>query len=371
MSPTRQPMAERLLALSRMNAELCTAKAEPDLLASAGYHGHRLLGADWVGLAARSADGRQYRLVPLHRNCVAPQSATDLPGDRLSFRTVAEQGEVVEENDLASSPYRDLAGLAGAGMSSAIVVPLRVSDRPLGALTFARIGNEPFTSDDSLLARQAGAFLASSIANLRATIASYRAETDRHRAEMILGRRADELDTLNRLFDSFGWCTLAQAVALVTREFVGLRGIELCRLSAVDPGGVLRVVATAGEHGARFLDEGPIVRSSSPDAIAVSSSSLALWRRPKGDDTAAADLLRTLGVTSVFSQPIMVDGVAAATLTAGSTGGHRLVTDEHLVMASIVGDALATKVATGAGAFGFWSAVEGSASPRPAVTSPS
>ena len=361
-------MAQRLQALSQMNADLCTAKVEPDLLASAGHHGHRLLGADWVGLAARSADGRHYRLVPLHRDCVPPQSGTDLPGDGLSFRKVAEHGDVVEEHDLASSPYRDLAGLASAGMSSAIVVPLRVSDRPLGALTFARIGRERFTSDDGLLARQAGAFLASSIANLRATLASYRAETERHRAEMILGRRADELDTLNRLFEAFGRCDLGQAADLVTREFVGLRGIELCRLSAVDAAGVLRVVAMAGEHGARFLDEGPVVRSSSPDAIAVSSSSLALWRRPKVDDTASADLLRSLGVTSVFAQPIVLGGVAVGALTAGSTGGHRLVTDEHVVMARIVGDALAAEVADCG--VGFWAAIEASTPRQSPVSSP-
>ncbi len=356
MSPTTRSTADRLLALSRMSAEVCHADSEADLLVATGHHVHPLFDVDWAGIGLRSTDGRRFRLMPLHVAEGESMLGTDLPADGIAFRTAAETGQIIEETNLAESAYRDLSGLAMGGMNRALVVPLRIGDHAIGAMALARRDDRGFSDEDCLLAMQSAAFIASAIKNLRSMAEASRAETERHKAQMILARRASELDSLNRVFAALSNSQLGDSIGTICDEFAALRGIELCRIAAVDNRGTLHVVAAAAEHGAQFADAGPVVRSTAPDAIAVASGKLALWRRPAEDDVAAAELLQSLGVTSVFSLPIMWEGRPVGSFTAGSTGGHRLVTDEHIVMAEIICQQLADQAHAGNNQ-GFWETV--------------
>lgn len=70
----------------------------------------------------------------------------------------------------------------------------------------------------------------------------------------------------------------------------------------------------------------------------MAQGDLVLWRRPPADDLVAVDGLHRLGLTSAFALPLWADDDRAhvvGAIMAGSTGGHRLVTDEHLVVADI------------------------------------
>lgn len=356
MSPTTRNTADRLLALSRMSVDVCHAETESDLLVATGRHVHPLFKVDWAGIGLRSTDGSRFRLVPMHATEGQSLNGTDLPADAMAFRHAAETGQLVEEANLADSSYRDLSGLAMGGMNRALVVPLRIGDHPIGAMALARRDDRAFSDEDCLLALQSAAFIASAIKNLRSMAEARRAETERHKAQMILSRRANELDTLNRVFAALSDAPLSAAVDTICDEFAALRGIELCRVGAIDNRGALHIVASAAEHGARFADAGPVVRSAAPDAVAVASGQLALWRRPADDDIAAIELLQGLGVTSVFSLPIVWEGKIIGSFTAGSTGGHRLVTDEHIVLAEIICQQVAKEAHAGSNR-GFWEAV--------------
>lgn len=355
MAPVSKPvsLAERLSAVKRMSAAICQAQSEPDLLAVAGNHLHEIFGADWVGVGLRSTDGRRVRLIALPGQG-APDIGTDLPADGLAFTHAFVNDVVVNESDLESSSFDDLAGLAPSGMSSAVVVPLRIQSHAVGAFAFARSDGPGFDEEDCLVARQAAAFVASAIKSLRTVAEAQRAETERYVAHMILGRRAAELDSLNRISSTLERLDLGEALDFITEEIANQRGIEVCRISVVDDRGELQVVSSASLHGACFQDRTDL-QADSPESVAVESKRRTLWRRPDADDTVTTERLRALGVTSVFSLPILSGDRAIGAFTAGSTGGHRLVTDEHIVMVDLVAKQLAAAV--GDRGLGLWEAL--------------
>ena len=193
-----------------------------------------------------------FRLVALPAGGSRIDPGTDLPAEGLALTHVAGSGATMVEPDLARSPHRDLAGLAAAGMQTALIAPLQTARLVIGAIVLARRASTPFDEDDQLLARQAAAFVTSAIANLRSIAAFHRAEAVRHKADRLLARRASELDLLGRLLADDGDVDLGGFADRVATGFASLRGIELCRVTETDDTGTIRVLATAADGAARF-----------------------------------------------------------------------------------------------------------------------
>lgn len=327
-------LADRLVELDQLASRLSEAVDEDELLARAGAALYRVFDLDWASIAFRSGDGRRFRLVALHPDGSRPGSGTTLAADLLASNRVISRGPVLHEADLTRSRYPDLVGLADNELVSAVVLALEVGGLPIGALTVARRQGRPFDEGNVLLLLHAGALLAAGLKHRRTLAEAERAETERQKASLVLARRAAEIGTLHRMAAGVDRHDLPRSVATVASEIAAMRGIELCRITAVD-GGVLVVVASGAQYGATFQDASAPAGPESPDVLAVSLCRPVLWQRSStaADNTAAA--LRRLGVTSVFALPIMIDGNPIGALTAGSTGGHRLVTDEHVVLADI------------------------------------
>ena len=347
---------ERVTALGWMSAEVCRATSEEEALIAAGRHVHGLFRADWAGVGLRSADGRRLRLVALPHDGDSLESGTELPAGGLAMDEAAN-GSALVVNDVARTRYRDLNGLSAAGMRSALTVPLRSGPYVIGALVIASRTPSSFGDDDRHLAGQASAFLTSAIVNLRSIVGVQEAEAERYRAERLLARRASELDLLRQLlaaasedYDSDvdgGPATagiLGELATRVASGFLSLRGLDLCRVTEIDDLGSIRIVAAAAERGARFGDEGPLLPASSPEGIANSTGELALWRRPSPHDREASSVLESLGVTSLVAVPIDGDGECVGALTLASVGQNRLVTDEHITMATIVAQRLGVTI---------------------------
>lgn len=335
-------LSERVVALGWMNAQVCRAETEEEALVAAGRHVHSLFRADWAGLGLRSVDKRRLRLTALPKNEEPLESGTDLPVESLMMHKVADNGSTFASIDLDATHFRDLEGLAAAGMCSALVVPLRTGTQTIGAMVLARRRPEAFDEGDRLLASQASAFLASAILNFRAIALARRVEADRDAAERTLAERASEFDLLNRLLatpvddDSpSGYCEQ------VVDGLVSLPGIDLCRIVALDRIGAIWVMTSASDGTAGFGDAGPVLHASSPEGIVIATNRVAVWRKPAPADREAARTLRSLQVSSVFSVPITLDGNVIGALTAASTGSDALVSDEHITLASIAAPTLA------------------------------
>ncbi|MGI9615726.1 MAG: GAF domain-containing protein [Acidimicrobiales bacterium] len=347
---------ERVVALGRMSAEVCRAESEEEALVAAGRHVHELFRADWVGVELRSADGRQFRQVVLPSDGDSLESSTELPAGGLVMDKAPNESAVVVD-DVARTPHRDLNGLSAVGMRSALIVPLRSGPYAIGALVIASRMPSSFNDDDQHLAGHASAFLTSAIVNLRSIAGVQDAEAERHKAERLLARRASEQDLLRELlaaasddYDSNADGGLATAGVLgelatrVASGFLSLRGIDLCRVSEIDDLGSVRIVAAAAEKGARFGDEGPVLHASSPEGIANATGELSLWRQPSPYDLEASSMLESLGATSLVAVPIIGNGVCMGTLTLASVGQNRHVTDEHIMLASIVAKRLGVAI---------------------------
>jgi GAF domain-containing protein len=327
-----------------MSVDVCRAETEADALIAAGRHIHDLFGVEWAGVGLRSADGTRVRLVAIPADGDPLEAGRDLPAEGLALSEAASTGATLADTHLADTPFRDLAGLASAGMASAVVAPLHSGPQAIGALLLARRSSEGFGDDDRLLVRQVAAFLTSVLTNLRTLDSFHRAEVERDKAAHLLARRASEFDLLGGLFADPGLesneiepCSVLDQVV---QGFVSLRGIELCRVTATDEFGTIREIATAAEVGARFGDAGSVTLDSSPEGSAIAANRTVLWRNPDPDDTDAVSLLQSLGVTSLFSVPIVRSGEPIGVLTAASVGRNRLVTAEHITMAEIVGRSL-------------------------------
>jgi GAF domain-containing protein len=364
VSPPTAPAtpALRLSELDRLATGLLAATSEEELLGAAGATLHSAFDVDWVSVALRSSDGHRFRLLPLDRNGRRPRSGTDLPADLLAAARVIERGPLLHEADLRRSSHPDLAGLADNGLVTAVVLALEVGGQALGALTLARSEGSDFDENDVLVLLQAGALLASAIRHRRTVVAAERAETERDKAGLVLGRRVSELSALQRMVAVIEAGDPAEAVQVITSEIASMRGIELCRITAIAPGAGgdeigglpsggcfdgtagLVVVAESSVHGAAFQDRAAPAAAGSPDALVVQNRRPVVWRRPGPEDRAEIGALLRLGVTSVFALPIMSGGAPIGALAAGSTGGHRLVTDEHIVAADIVCRALARSI---------------------------
>lgn len=344
-------MSSRLQALNQLSAELSNSASEADLLSGLAQRVHGSFGIDWAGLALRSADGVHFRLIALDPTRVDQELGSDRPGDHLAANEVIKQQGVLYEPNLSSSRHLDLISLVDRGLSSALVVPLTVGDLSIGAITVARAGVDGFTDDDRLVLLQAAAFIASVIKGLRSAEELERATTEHNKVQMVTGRRMAELDALNRMSLVIGRADIQESLVHITNEISGLRGIEVCRITAVDEAGRLSVVAGGAQHGVRFQDDAQDLQTNSPDAKAIETGATVLWRRPGEDQRSVTEALRRIGLTSLFSLPIRSGSTALGAITAGSTGGHRLVTDEHLVMAEIVAGQLVAAV-TGPGGDG-------------------
>jgi GAF domain len=251
----------------------------------------------------------------------------------------ADNGELIYEPDLRHSKYPDLAALSDRGLASALVVPMRTQDQAIGALVAARTGTG-FAGHDLLTLDQAAAVVAAAVELLRSSEVAQRAEVDRHKAAMVAERRRDELTALELMAAALERFELAHALAVMADELAGLRGIELARIALVGPDGGLVEVATGSRFGARL----PEIDAASPDRLAAASADLVLWRRPDPSDLIAVDGLCHLGVTSLFALPVPWHDQVIGTILAGSTGGHRLVTDEHLVVADVAGQLLVESI---------------------------
>lgn len=344
VSVAKKTMRERIAALRWMSVDVCRAETEADALIAAGRHIHDLFGVEWAGVGLRSADGTRVRLVAIPADGDPLEAGRDLPAEGLALSEAASTGATLADTHLADTPFRDLAGLASAGMASAVVAPLHSGPQAIGALLLARRSSEGFGDDDRLLVRQVAAFLTSVLTNLRTLDSFHRAEVERDKAAHLLARRASEFDLLGGLFADPGLesneiepCSVLDQVV---QGFVSLRGIELCRVTATDEFGTIREIATAAEVGARFGDAGSVTLDSSPEGSAIAANRTVLWRNPDPDDTDAVSLLQSLGVTSLFSVPIVRSGEPIGVLTAASVGRNRLVTAEHITMAEIVGRSL-------------------------------
>jgi len=254
---------------------------------------------------------------------------------RSAVRTAAETGELIYEPDTSVSPYPDVAELAARGLASAVVVPMRSLDRPVGALLAARatIG---FTGPDLMTLDQAAAVVAAALELCRTTEIALQAETERSKAALIADRRADELAALHVMANAFDRLDVGHALTVAAGELAALRGIEVCRVCVVAPGGELVTVASAASHGSPI----PPLDPGSPDALALATGDLVLWRRPDEADLVAIEGLARTRLTSAFAVPVVADDAVVGTIMAGSTGGHRLVTDEHLLLADLAGQLL-------------------------------
>ena len=254
---------------------------------------------------------------------------------RSAVRTAAETGELIYEPDTAVSPYPDVAELAARGLRSAVVVPMRSLEQPVGALLAARatIG---FTGPDLMTLDQAAAVVAAALELCRTTEIAVRAETERSKAALIADRRADELAALHVVANAFDRLDVGHAATVAAGELAALRGIEVCRVCVVAPGGQLVTVASAAAHGSPM----PPLDAHSPDALALTTGDLVLWRRPDESDVTAIEGLARTRLTSAFAVPVVADDKVVGTIMAGSTGGHRLVTDEHLLLADLAGQLL-------------------------------
>ncbi len=254
---------------------------------------------------------------------------------RSAVRTAAETGELIYEPDTAVSPYPDVADLAARGLVSAVVVPMRAMDRPVGALLAARatIG---FTGPDLMTLDQAASVVGAALELCRTSEIAQRAEVERSKAALVADRRADELAALHVVANAFDRLDAGHAAAVTAGELAALRGIEVCRVCVVAPRGELVPVASAASHGSPI----PPLDTGSPDALALATGDLVLWRRPDESDLLAIEGLARTRLTSAFAVPVVADDQVVGTIMAGSTGGHRLVTDEHLLLADLAGQLL-------------------------------
>jgi GAF domain-containing protein len=362
-------LAQRLPLLHQMSIDMCLAQDEAELLAVAGRQVHAVFGVDWAAIALRSSDGQRFRMISLQPDQERAGAGSDLAGTELAVSRALETGQVVVEPNLSQTAFDDLAGLPDSGLGSAAVAPLTVGDYPIGALAVARRAGGAFGDDDRLFLAQAGALVAAAVKHLRTIAEVDRAETERNKAQLILARRATELDVLNRILRALNHFDLAQAIELITTEVASLRGIELCRITAVDGANRPVVVARASQHGARFQDGAPSAESGSPEVTAIERGEPVVWLpHPTNGDEPVGDRLQRLGVTSVFTMPILSAGKPIGALTAGSTGGHRLINHEHLVLAEIVCRELAAVASNGRGLASLLTSTETSPALAPAAT---
>ena len=296
---------------------------------------------DWAAVGLRSGDGKRIRQLDFVEGADAVSAPRDLPQEGLASSEVVTSAKLLYVADLATSAHPDLQQARALGFASAVVAPMTVNGQTLGAILVARRDEDAFSENDTLVLIQAASFIAAVVKSIRAAAEAARAETSRHKAQMMMRRRAGELDALNRITVGIDDNDLAVAMGVVANEIAALRGIEVCRVSGLDADGDLVLVSTGAKHGARFSDGGPIMRQGSPDRLAVDSGSLVLWRRPDAEDAPTILALQDTGTTSLFSLPIIWKGTAIGCLTAGSIGGHRLVTDEHIIVGEIVCNKLA------------------------------
>ncbi|MGF1596936.1 MAG: GAF domain-containing protein [Acidimicrobiales bacterium] len=341
----------RLQALARRSGDLDAASTEIELFDTVSTLGDEVLLADRVEITLWAGPTSEVRVVRLGRADDGPERhhAALVPSAGRAATDVALARLYRHEPDPAAAGETDLRELAVEGLTAVAVVPLCSAERAVGALTVARRG-VAFDEDDRLVLWQAGALVASAFERIRSAAAVEEAETDHHKARMIMARRSNELEILARIMVGIEQHDLATALVMVTTEVAGLRGVELCRVAAVDSDGSLVVVASGARHGARFQDGDSVLRHGSPDHRAVTTMAPVVWRRPGADEHAIAVALRDMGATSLFSVPILRGDEAIGAITAGSTGGHRLIGDEHIVLAELVARQLAvaaTSVARG------------------------
>ncbi len=358
MSAEARSTSERVGAVGSLAADVHRATTEAELLEAAGRHAYTLFCADWIGVGLRSVDGNRLRMTALPREGERLAAGKDVPAEGLALAEAAASGSILAENELGTSAFRDLAGLAAAGMRTALVVPFRPTNA-LGSMMMARRSPVGFDTDDRLLASQVTALLVAAVVNLRSIAAFGEGDETHRRCELILARRVAELAMLEQLLTIVATdhdrpepgrgdrseSVLDAIAGCVADGFLSLRGIDLFRVARLDDGGTLRLIATAAAPGAWLCDVGPVASPASPEATAIATGEPTLWRQPGHNDDEGDDGPGPQGVTSLAAVSIAGCGEPIGVLTAASVGPNRLLTDEHITMMTIVARAIATSTA--------------------------
>jgi GAF domain-containing protein len=167
----------------------------------------KLLPADQVGIAFYTLDQNRMRLVELSGSVVPQESSVTAAGS--SVEEVVHHHAPLLIADLATSTYTDHPRLMQQGLQSAIVAPLSVSGRMLGAVTVGHQRIRMYTATDLTLLQQIGNQIAIALENAniyntaqrRATYEETLSEITSHLQEqsdlrMILQRTMHDFGTL-------------------------------------------------------------------------------------------------------------------------------------------------------------------------------
>lgn len=122
-----------------------------------------LLPADQVGVAFYTLDQNRMRLVELGGGIIPQETSVTAAGS--SVEEVVQHHTPLLIADLSSSTYTDHPRLVQQGLQSAIVAPLTVSGRMLGAVTVAHQRVRMYTPTDLTLLQQIGNQIAIALEN--------------------------------------------------------------------------------------------------------------------------------------------------------------------------------------------------------------
>ncbi|NLX09437.1 MAG: GAF domain-containing protein [Chloroflexi bacterium] len=124
-----------------------------------------LLPADQVGIALYRPGETRMRLITLRLDNDPEEG--EQPAEGTSVQEVAQTQSPILVADLRSSAYPDHADLVGRGLNAALIAPLVVGGRVMGALTIAHRRARVYTPTDLALAQQLANQIAIGLENAR------------------------------------------------------------------------------------------------------------------------------------------------------------------------------------------------------------
>jgi PAS domain S-box-containing protein len=251
------------------------------------------------------------------------------PGGEQGVATVIRTGrsELLAEVpvDLVMSSTDESAGgahLPAAAPRSAMIVPLSVGERVIGAMTLVRFDGRPrFERGDLQLAQDVGRRLAVAIENARLYEAEQRA---RRQAELATERLALIADFGRRLSRSLDLPTIAEILVRFSVRHVGDRAaLELVGRDGRPIDTVSAIRDAVGEAVVEWIPADPGSESNRADALAArvvgeQRPVLAVeGHTPDADREAAAALLARLGSRSAIAAPLSSGEAILGSLAVG------------------------------------------------------
>lgn len=342
-----QRYIEQLEALTVMNAAMAAVDDEDALLSIASGHFHGVLEVDRASIARTAADG-QYELIALYGDKGAVETGQLLAAEGSSLKAAVDAGELLDLPDLTTANFVDSNRLREVGLGSAIVVPLVSGDLEIGTLNVARAGVRAFSATEINIVRMAGEFIAAAIKSVRSLESAQSMRAESVTAQLITARRVAEMETLNRILRNL--TQLAQldaALALTTQELAEMRGVDEAHVCLLDAAGTLRVAAATASRDLPRVAPGDPMDTDTPEYEAMRIKDTVSFRDMVRDQRPAALLLRCQHITSLVALPILLNGEAVGLVSLESNGPHRLITDEHVVLAEAVASQISSALGAG------------------------